>query len=71
MPDKTLNPDLNLHDAADWEALARYLAGESPPGSRWLLGDLTFPYLVERLAVDAQRGGGAYFEALQSYFDAA
>ena len=31
MPDKTLNPDRNLHDAPDWEALARYLAGESPP----------------------------------------
>lgn len=31
MPDKTLNLDRNLHDPPDWEALARYLAGESPP----------------------------------------
>jgi transmembrane sensor len=31
MPDNTLNRDQNLHDSPDWEALARYLAGESPP----------------------------------------
>ena len=31
MPDKTHNPDPHLQDSPDWEALARYLAGESPP----------------------------------------
>lgn len=37
MPDKTLYPDRTIQDPPDWEALARYLAGESPTEEAELL----------------------------------